>query len=76
MNKPNKSPRVSKSPQYSLRWGSLGVGCGSGSAMGWNVQVDQKISLQAGSNSIALLSMTVGLQVCSCLLLITDTLPV
>lgn len=56
--------------------GSLGVGCGSGSAMGWNVQVDQKISLQAGSNSIALLSMTVGLQVCSCLLLITDTLPV
>jgi hypothetical protein len=75
MNKPNKSPRVSKSPQYSLRWGSLGVGCGSGSAMGWNVRVDQKISLQAGSNSIALLSMTVGLQVCSCLLLITDTLP-
>jgi hypothetical protein len=76
MNKPNKSPRVSKSPQYSLGWGSLGVGCGSGSAMGWNVRVDQKISLQAGSNSIALLSMTVGLQVCSCLLLITDTLPV
>ncbi|CAK9879498.1 unnamed protein product [Sphagnum jensenii] len=34
----------------------------AGSAMGWNVQVDQKISLQAGSNSIALLSMTVGLQ--------------
>jgi hypothetical protein len=48
----------------------------AGSAMGWNVQVDQKVSLQAGSNSIALLSMTVGLQVCSCLLLITDTLPV
>jgi hypothetical protein len=48
----------------------------AGSAMGWNVRVDQKISLQAGSNSIALLSMTVGLQVCSCLLLITDTLPV
>lgn len=35
----------------------------AGSAMGWNIQVVQPITLKDGKNSIDLLSMTLGLQV-------------